>query len=63
MNPSLDAYGLRGFEAELSVLRMSHNHLVALLGFCNEGVERLLMYEYMGNRSLYDKLFKGTTNG
>ncbi|KAI3855564.1 hypothetical protein MKX03_006602 [Papaver bracteatum] len=62
MNPSLDADGLKGFEAELSVLKMSHSHVVAILGFCKEGVERLLMYEYMGNGTLHDKLFEETTN-
>uniref|UniRef100_A0A0D9W2L8 non-specific serine/threonine protein kinase n=1 Tax=Leersia perrieri TaxID=77586 RepID=A0A0D9W2L8_9ORYZ len=37
-----------------------HRNLVRLLGFCNEGTERLLVYEFMGNGSLNGFLFSDT---
>eukprot|EP01018_Ginkgo_biloba_P023856 Gb_25999 [translate_table: standard] len=47
------------FESELAFLsRLHHKHLVALVGFCEEQDERLLVYEYMANGSLYDHLHK-----
>ncbi|TMX02489.1 hypothetical protein EJD97_021414, partial [Solanum chilense] len=36
------------FEAEVnSISRTNHKNLVQLLGFCNEGQHRLLVYEHM----------------
>ncbi|KAF0887799.1 hypothetical protein E2562_004022 [Oryza meyeriana var. granulata] len=37
-----------------------HRNLVRLLGFCNEGTERLLVYEFMSNGSLNKFLFSNT---
>ncbi|EEE60505.1 hypothetical protein OsJ_13807 [Oryza sativa Japonica Group] len=37
-----------------------HRNLVRLLGFCNEGTERLLVYEFMSNGSLNTFLFSDT---
>ncbi|CAJ1860105.1 unnamed protein product [Sphenostylis stenocarpa] len=36
--------------------RLHHEHLVGLVGFCEEKDDRLLVYEYMKNGSLYDHL-------
>lgn len=45
------------FHTELDLLsRLNHAHLLNLLGFCEEGSERLLVYEYMANGSLYEHL-------
>ncbi|KAL4332670.1 hypothetical protein GQ457_07G035270 [Hibiscus cannabinus] len=45
------------FESELALLsRLHHKHLVGLVGFCQENDERLLVYDYMANGSLYDHL-------
>ncbi|KAL1536202.1 receptor-like kinase TMK4 [Salvia divinorum] len=40
--------GMKEFQAEITVLtKVRHRHLVALLGYCINGHERLLVYEYM----------------
>ncbi|OAY38406.1 putative serine/threonine-protein kinase-like protein CCR3 isoform X2 [Manihot esculenta] len=45
------------FESELSFLsRLHHKHLVRLVGYCEDGDERLLVYDYMKNGALYDHL-------
>lgn len=45
------------FDSELALLsRLHHKHLLELIGFCEENDERLLVYEYMSNRSLHDHL-------
>lgn len=51
--------GEQEFKAEISAIgRTNHKNLVQLLGFCNEGEHRLLVYEYMSNGSLADFLFR-----
>jgi hypothetical protein len=46
------------FKAEVSAIgRTNHRNLVQLLGFCNEGQHRLLVYEFMSNGSLASFLF------
>ncbi|KAK2650310.1 hypothetical protein Ddye_017799 [Dipteronia dyeriana] len=48
----------REFETELSAIgRTHHKNLVQLLGFCHEGVHRVLVYEFMGNGNLANFLF------
>ncbi|XP_050211247.1 putative serine/threonine-protein kinase-like protein CCR3 [Mercurialis annua] len=45
------------FDSELAFLsRVHHKHLVRLVGYCEDGDERLLVYEYMKNGALYDHL-------
>ncbi|KAF6148503.1 hypothetical protein GIB67_042462, partial [Kingdonia uniflora] len=45
--------GLKEFQAEIAVLsKIRHRHLVALLGYCVNGNERLLVYEYMPQGTL-----------
>ncbi|KAL4612166.1 hypothetical protein ACB092_08G179500 [Castanea dentata] len=49
------------FNAEVSAIgRTNHRNLVQLLGFCNEGEHRLLVYEFMSNGSLASFLFGGS---
>ncbi|CAN6241683.1 unnamed protein product [Urochloa humidicola] len=47
------------FVSELALLsRVNHKNLVRLLGFCADGGERILVYEYMPNGTLHDHLHK-----
>ncbi|XP_009373574.2 LOW QUALITY PROTEIN: receptor-like kinase TMK4 [Pyrus x bretschneideri] len=49
--------GLNEFQAEIAVLtKVRHRHLVALLGSCINGNERLLVYEYMPQGTLTQHL-------
>uniref|UniRef100_A0A0E0MF69 non-specific serine/threonine protein kinase n=1 Tax=Oryza punctata TaxID=4537 RepID=A0A0E0MF69_ORYPU len=49
--------GQEEFLAEIDVLRkVRHRHLVALLGYCTHGNERLLVYEYMSGGTLREHL-------
>ncbi|XP_074357194.1 receptor-like kinase TMK4 isoform X1 [Apium graveolens] len=51
--------GLNEFQAEIAVLtKVRHRHLVALLGYCINGNERLLVYEYMPQGTLSQHLFE-----
>lgn len=48
----------REFQTEMKVIgRTHHKNLVQLLGYCHDGPNRLLVYEYMSNGSLADILF------
>ncbi|XP_062083930.1 G-type lectin S-receptor-like serine/threonine-protein kinase LECRK3 [Humulus lupulus] len=50
--------GEQEFQAEvMSIGHTNHKNLVKLIGFCNEGHHRLLVYEYMSNGSLASLLF------
>nr|XP_043637966.1 receptor-like kinase TMK4 [Erigeron canadensis] len=50
--------GLNEFQAEIGVLtKVRHRHLVALLGYCVNEHERLLVYEYMPQGTLSQHLF------
>ncbi|KAI3832378.1 hypothetical protein MKX03_030930 [Papaver bracteatum] len=50
--------GEKEFKTEVNAIgRIHHKNLVQLFGFCDEGQQRLLVYEFMSNRSLADHLF------
>ncbi|KAE8649504.1 hypothetical protein Csa_017988 [Cucumis sativus] len=50
--------GEQEFKAEVSAIaRTNHKNLVRLLGFCNEHLHRLIVYEFMPNGCLADFLF------
>uniref|UniRef100_A0A5B6YLQ0 Protein kinase domain-containing protein n=1 Tax=Davidia involucrata TaxID=16924 RepID=A0A5B6YLQ0_DAVIN len=62
----LNQHGLQGHKQWLAEVQflgiVEHPNLVKLLGYCSvdgeRGIQRLLVYEYMPNKSLEDHLFK-----
>lgn len=62
----LDKNGVQGnreFLAEVLTLSLvNHPNLVNLIGYCADGHQRILVYEYMSNGSLEDHLLGMSTN-
>lgn len=55
---ALTAKGRKDFAREVEVMAgLRHGSLVRLLAYCNEGKERILIYEYMENKSLNVYIF------
>ncbi|KAJ7528438.1 hypothetical protein O6H91_15G003700 [Diphasiastrum complanatum] len=51
--------GVNEFHSEIAVLtKVRHRHLVALLGYCIDGYEKLLVYEYLSSGTLGQHLFE-----
>ncbi|XP_071735409.1 receptor protein kinase TMK1 [Rutidosis leptorrhynchoides] len=56
--------GLAEFKSEIAVLtKVRHRNLVALLGYCIDGNEKLLVYEYMPQGTLSRYLFNWPEEG
>ncbi|KAM6601567.1 hypothetical protein CsatA_021176 [Cannabis sativa] len=56
--------GYQQFQAEVKLLmRVHHRNLTTLVGYCNEGSNRAVIYEYMANGSLDSHLSERVGNG
>ncbi|KAK1409859.1 hypothetical protein QVD17_36388 [Tagetes erecta] len=59
---STSSQGANEFEAEVKLLsKLHHGNLVPLIGYCCEGKEMVLAYEFMPNGTLEDHLHRGVT--
>ncbi|KAI0522886.1 hypothetical protein KFK09_005275 [Dendrobium nobile] len=55
----MEHHGEKEFITELTIIgRTHHRNLVQLIGFCDEGSHRLLVYEFMSNGTLASYLFQ-----
>ncbi|XP_025825938.1 receptor-like serine/threonine-protein kinase SD1-8 [Panicum hallii] len=60
MQSSLTDEGANAFMREVGVMsKLRHGNLLQLLSYCQDGKERILVYEYMKNRSLNIYIFGG----
>ncbi|KAH7298037.1 hypothetical protein KP509_25G024600 [Ceratopteris richardii] len=60
----MTSQGQKEFQSELDALtKLRHRHLVAILGYCIEGDERALVYEYMPGGTLSQHLFEWSQHG
>ncbi|XP_057721039.1 receptor protein kinase TMK1 [Arachis stenosperma] len=61
---AISGKGAAEFKSEIAVLtKVRHRHLVSLLGYCLDGNEKLLVYEYMPQGTLSRHLFNWLEEG
>ncbi|KAH6791235.1 hypothetical protein C2S51_006241 [Perilla frutescens var. frutescens] len=56
--------GDKEFQTEIKMLsKVRNEHLVSLIGYCNDGQERILVYQYIAQGTLADHLYKTNRHG